>query len=167
MDIYTQSPLLPLRAKKKKYWMKKVIFILIIIISAIYLFSGNKFISTISTVATKPNALTYSTNIPIQLKSPKTLSINVPDLQNVKPYSSNTDIHQWDIIKVQAGDSLTKIFSKLRLPHSKLHEILGIKSIEEYLSNIRPGQSIHFLIDDECKKLYDIFRRRSGRLFAV
>jgi len=155
MDIYTQSPLLPLRAKKKKYWLKKVIFTLVIIISATCFFPTNKIISTVSTIAKKPNDLSYSTNIPIQLESTKTLSINVPELQNVKPNFSNADIPQWDVVKVQAGDSLTRIFSKLRLPHSKLHEILGIKSIEEYLSNIKPGQSIHFLINDECKNKVD------------
>lgn len=172
MDIYTQSPLLPMKAKKKKYWRKLVyLIVLAVILTYLMIPKTQDLINNIS-IETEVEALSqesdrdiysHSVSIPITLQEPKTL--NLTPIELVERKSTEEEVNdevvmmagdpEWDMIRVKPGDSLTRIFSKLRLSNRKLHEILGIKSIEEHLSNIKPGQSIHFLVDPKCKSKTD------------
>ena len=51
------------------------------------------------------------------------------------------DTENWTIVKIQKGDSLSIIFSKLEI-HGQLHPLLAIPAAQQAFSNLRPGQTL-------------------------
>ena len=56
-------------------------------------------------------------------------------------------------IAVRSGDSLAKIFSRLKLSPSDLHAIMHCDDKAQQLRDIRPGQTLNFRIDNDSHQL--------------
>ena len=55
----------------------------------------------------------------------------------------------WDIHKIASGDSLARIFKARKLSPTVLHRIVNSSDEAAQLANIKPGQELRFLFDDE------------------
>lgn len=50
----------------------------------------------------------------------------------------------WKLITIKSGDSLAKIFSKLRIPYNELEQILRLQAAKQHLTHLKPGQKLYF-----------------------
>ncbi len=77
-------------------------------------------------------------------------SLQLP--KTATPHSNvlwNKPIIHWQTFTIKANDSLSQIFTKAKLPYSTLQTILYNKIANQYLSKIKPGQTLHFDIDKQ------------------
>lgn len=83
---------------------------------------------------------------PIAKNTPKTLDLS-PELK-LAPKQD-----RWKTVKVEQGDTLSKIFTALDLPSYALHEILSANPEGEQLSSLSPGQKLKFLVSADNNDL--------------
>lgn len=58
--------------------------------------------------------------------------------------------HTWKNVEVKSGDSLAKLFSSLGISAKTLHEIITTDpTASKELQNIKPGQTLNFLFDEQ------------------
>ncbi|MEE9493110.1 MAG: peptidoglycan DD-metalloendopeptidase family protein [Gammaproteobacteria bacterium] len=61
-----------------------------------------------------------------------------------------TDSQQtWSTVTVAKGDSLAKIFARKKIPANHLHKIMRTGPVTKKLANIKPGQTLNILSDEE------------------
>lgn len=55
---------------------------------------------------------------------------------------------KWFAEDVQKGDTISSIFSDLNIPYSTMIAIADHKEVKEDIANLKPGQQLSFLLDD-------------------
>lgn len=73
-----------------------------------------------------------------------------PESQTASPTIAEPTLPgTWHEVKVQAGDSLARIFSKQGIPPRQLHDIIATGGIAKKLTQIYPGQTLRMRTTDE------------------
>lgn len=73
-----------------------------------------------------------------------------PESQTASPTIAEPTLPgTWNEVKVQAGDSLARIFSKQGIPPRQLHDIIATGGIAKKLTQIYPGQTLRMRTTDE------------------
>lgn len=90
----------------------------------------------------KPERLHYSVLLPDVLEIPEQ---KLPTLDETQPQSES----RWITQKIKAGDTLASIFSNAGLHASTTYKVSKLNKQTKKLTNIRPGQSIAILLDDD------------------
>lgn len=84
---------------------------------------------------------------PLILPEPTDTILNINFKQ---PKTNGSDRHnQWRTITIKPGDTLASIFAKNHLPAKTTHAVATLNEQTKSLRNIRSGQKIHLLLDDE------------------
>lgn len=65
----------------------------------------------------------------------------------------------WEEVKVKSGDSLARIFHRLDLDNSDLHQIMKLGQVTRALRRLQPGQTFKFDINEENVLQKMIFQR--------
>jgi len=61
---------------------------------------------------------------------------------------------QWKKLEVERGDTVSKIFTRLRLNPRELHQVMGLGEVTKTLNRISPGEELKFLtIDGKLQEL--------------
>lgn len=91
------------------------------------------------------------TNTPSESSPQVTVPLSLPSLpMSVEPLPVEpTPVNEnWQDIKVKRGDTLSAIFSRLKLNHTDLHNIMAMKSETKVLKRLLPGQTLRFQSND-------------------
>lgn len=79
-------------------------------------------------------------------------TIQIP-LPKTPAYKKETPLPKengtWKLITTQEGDSLSNLFKKFDISHQTLHKILDQNPNAKILANLKPGQKIKFLIQNQ------------------
>ena len=92
-------------------------------------------------------------NKPERKKQDKTSSPDQANISNDKISNSNTFL--WKKTKIRSGDSMAKIFKRLKFSPSDLHAMISIGKTTAVLKNIKPGKILQYSANSE-KKLQGI-----------
>jgi len=96
-----------------------------------------------------------------------------PDSQ--QKVSAVTPNMKWKKLSIESGDTVSKIFTRLKLNPKELHQIVRLGKVTKTLNNIQPGEELKFLtIDGKLHELiYEIddsnalHIRREGSKFVA
>lgn len=100
----------------------------------------------------------------------KTIALKTPPL---KQDPKKLKFLSWKSVTVKKGDSLAKIFKRLRIPYQELNTLLKNKEARDYLTRLQPNEKIAFQLNskhfifavkypiDEVKTLY-LSREKNG-----
>lgn len=92
----------------------------------------------------------------LNLARDKSLIANQPLLIETAGLAPQTTIQdKWHTITVQVGDTMSKLFDKLGVSATTLHTLMATGKHKSELSELYPGQKLHFLLDDS-KELKEI-----------
>ena len=99
------------------------------------------------------------------------------DPQTSTPISTTTSSPQaiadspaelsWETVEVRSGDSLSVIFSRLKLSPQQLHAVVNADKQNNILTRLRPGQRLDFQIDQEGQLQAIRFNISSTRTLEV
>lgn len=105
------------------------------------------------TILANPNSksvLSLANSVPIAEKkislANKKLDVLTTEIAQLEPAATIKD--RWRTITVQVGDTLSNVFQKVGVPSHTLNKILSSGANKSELYNIRPGQTLDFLVDD-------------------
>ena len=73
----------------------------------------------------------------------------------------------WETVEVKSGDSLSVIFSRLKLSPQQLHAVISADKQNNILTRLRPGQSLDFQIDQDGQLQAIRFNISSTRTLEV
>lgn len=98
--------------------------------------------------------------IPSKDQEAPTITVDIPPLMEEReiraPSSTSTEPSisepEWKAYKIQSGDTLSSIFSKIGIANKELHRILNASADSKHLNNIRPGQIIRYLVEESGLK---------------
>ena len=110
---------------------------------------------------TAPTTPNYSIPIPKTAKTPFKADATV-ETQLEQP--------KWKSIRIQRGDSLSKIFMDIGLSDTELHNILASHPASKQLTKINPGDAIDFLLDtnNEFQALkYDLSPQKTLHIHRI
>lgn len=119
--------------------------------SELYSIKGPSLISTNKPILSLDSGLTIAQEKPLVANQP--LLINSASLE---PKTTTETIQEkWHTITVQVGDTMSKLFDKLGLSAATLHDLMATGKHKTELTELYPGQKLHFLLDDS-KELKEI-----------
>ncbi len=110
---------------------------------------------TFDTVATALPVAYYSPTLPetvndaaeaALLEIPEDITGNDIEMATTTPEQGPDP--DWQTVTVKSGDSMALIFSRLGLSPSELYRVMSLGKDVKRLKNIKPGQLIHFHIED-------------------
>ena len=82
------------------------------------------------------------------------LPIDIPESlingnrQNAQPMTTEAPDMKWKTVTIKKGDSLARIFSRLKLDPKQLHQVIKLGGPVKTLNKIQPGDNLKFLIVD-------------------
>lgn len=74
---------------------------------------------------------------------------------------------EWNTITVKRGDNLSRIFKREGLSAATLQKILNADPRNKQLKNLRPGDTLDFLIDDNNKLSKIVFDNKNGKKLEI
>lgn len=94
--------------------------------------------------------------------------ISIPTENTFEPVEIKEEITQeefsdsepvWEEVKVKSGDSLARIFRRLDLDKTDLHQIMKLGAVTRALRRLQPGQTFKFDINEENVLQKMVFQR--------
>jgi len=94
--------------------------------------------------------------------------IAAPTEDIIEPVDTKEEISQeaspdnepvWEQVKVKSGDSLARIFHRLDLDNTDLHQIMKLGEVTKALKSLQPGQVFKFEINEENVLQKMVFER--------
>lgn len=106
-------------------------------------------------------------DIQAEVATPADEPAELVDIKEETPQETTSEEPSWEEVKVKRGDSLARIFQRLDLDGTDLHQIMQLGKVTRALRQLRPGQVFNFDINEENVLQKMVFQRTKRKSLHI